>query len=558
VSLGHLPSTTAGGPIDEQSEPGQRPATPTDDGAATGELSQQLPQRLEQGLRIGVPALAGLVLVAYMLGETVAIDHDLRVVAPPAARPGDGLPVRAFLYGELRAVEGARLVEGELRARVLDEAGRELASQPLRAGHAGSYEGRLQLPTDARGPLRLEVRARVGEGATVAAAALHVDPGLPPRLPEPRILRALQQHAPGPVKPVGGAVAPAPLRTVVGGGGCVPEQPCTLWTHVGSPAVGLEVERSAAIFPLRQSAAETDGVLAHQIRVHGPEAVLNLTARRAGESVARRSVRLPVLLGGAALSLRPPAADGTGLALSLGGEPGSCIVDAYRDGHWVDTATVEACAEGPSAGPSAGSGPAPLSQLSALSAGVWRLQVRRDPFSSARAAVAVLHVPPSGGDDAADTLAVLAGRARGRERSDALVAQVLADPARFAKPQDAAVATRGYLAAKLEQGVIALPEAFTSYAEAQRRFVERRTRAKFVTIVALVLSGLCLGLLVARRGMAASAQARDIMARAGDPTARDQRRRLVMTLRVLGVMAAILLAFVVIALYVVARGISLN
>lgn len=475
-----------------------------------------------------------------MLGDRVRIDHDLRVVAPEAARPGEPLPVRAFLYGGLDAVEGARLVAGELVASLHTGPGAPAIDEiALVQGLSGSYEGQLRVPADVgEGKLRLRVRAGVGEHRMVAERAVKVGSRVAAPAVLPRSLRALQQLSPGPVRQLGDAPAPAALTPVVAGGACVPELPCRLYVHVGSPAAAVSLRAGGDVSPGEpEPVHETAGAVGLPLTTHGPEATARLLSQRAEAPVAQRPVRLPLALGSEALSLRgalPPVA-GQAAALQISGE-GPCIVDAYRDGRWVDTRSYADCS-------------GELVSLR-LSTGTWRLQVRRDPFSADSAAVVSFPVLAAGATPAA-LLSAAATAAAAAAPEDALAAQVRADPDAFVSEFGP---TLGYLRALLEAGLRPLPAAVSGYDAALWRYAKRRERAGLLTVVALALSGLCLGLLVARRGLAASAQARGIMAQAGDTPDENRRRGLLLTLRVLAVMLAILLAFVVIALYVVARG----
>jgi hypothetical protein len=111
----------------------------------------------------------------------------------------------------------------------------------------------------------------------------------------------------------------------------------------------------------------------------------------------------------------------------------------------------------------------------------------------------------------------------------------------------------GYLAAALESGVIAMPRAVSGYSAALERVADTQSKLRWLSIAALALGGLSLALSVGRSGLRATARADAIRVDAGqDRSARRRaRRRALMTL-VLSVMS-LMLVFVVLGAYVVAR-----
>jgi hypothetical protein len=111
--------------------------------------------------------------------------------------------------------------------------------------------------------------------------------------------------------------------------------------------------------------------------------------------------------------------------------------------------------------------------------------------------------------------------------------------------------TASYLAAMLEEGIYAQPIAESSLPAALARLEHERGRLRTYALVALALTALMLGLLVARRGLRAGAEARRILVDAGSLA---PPRRSLMLLRVAAVVASLLFVFVAIAIYLVARG----
>jgi hypothetical protein len=111
-----------------------------------------------------------------------------------------------------------------------------------------------------------------------------------------------------------------------------------------------------------------------------------------------------------------------------------------------------------------------------------------------------------------------------------------------------------WMLARLEDQLVTLPQAVSSYPLALNALEKKRARLRMFCLVALLLSAVAAVSLVARRGLHASARARDIMEDAGDPDAHSRARRTRMTLTVVASAASIGVAFVAIALYVIARG----
>ena len=188
-----------------------------------------------------------------------------------------------------------------------------------------------------------------------------------------------------------------------------------------------------------------------------------------------------------------------------------------------------------------GLGPAPLT------AGTYRLQARRDPFSSNTAGVALAHVLEDG-ETPADAQRSLAARVLALEPADAFARARMAGAN---LPVDAA--GFGYLAAALESGVVAQPLARSGYAASLARLSQTQAKLRWVSIIALILGGLALALAVGRSGLHASARADQILSDAGHEAAVLRRAHL----RAVGTVAlsvlSLVLVFVVVGLYVLAR-----
>jgi hypothetical protein len=493
-------------------------------------------------MRAAAPVLASFALGLVLFGAEHDTDYDLQLIVSGAAEPGALLPVRALLYENLRGLEGPRLSARVLDLRLIDRKGQVRAQahlQPARAGHA-DIEGSLRIPSDARGAFRLRATTTIDDVLVEVAGTLRV--GTASRsTPEGRPLRALQQFSEGPLQPETGAVAPDQLRVRIGGGACVPEEECRVFVHVGAPAAAVWIEPNSTLTPsggAGQPSAETTGIVALSVITHGPEAQLWLRASRSGVQVARRSVRLPIALGAAQLRLTDPVHVAPAVPeLSLRGGEGGCIVDVFRDGQWVRTGSAPSCTR-PFTPP-----------IEPLAGGVHRVQARRDPFGSTTAGVAVgVWLEPRATRHAA--LRELARRAAAIDSTDRFARAVLS--ASDAELQlDAA--GFGYLAAVLEAGVIELPRAVSGYASTLERLARTQAKLRWLSIVALALGAVSLALAVGRTGLQAVARADAILLDAGQsqPVRRRARARAMISLA-LSVLS-LLLVFVVVGAYVVAR-----
>src|SRR5712671_2888529 len=99
-------------------------------------------------VRILVPTGAALTLLAVVTGSAHRVDHDLHLVAPEHAVPGQSLPVRAQLYAGLHRTEGAELITNAVSLELHASNGRVLARGRLRPSYAHSMDAMLALPAD--------------------------------------------------------------------------------------------------------------------------------------------------------------------------------------------------------------------------------------------------------------------------------------------------------------------------------------------------------------------------------------------------------------------------
>jgi hypothetical protein len=514
--------------------------------------------------RAAAPVLAAFALGVVLFGSNRDTDYELQLISADAAQPGQDLPMRALLYEKLRSIEGPQLGARVLDVQLEDRSGvaRARAKLTPSRGGLGDIEGSLHIPADLHGEYQLRASVQVDTIRVEVEKPLTV--GKPTQLPvSGRPLRALQQFSEGPLQAEPGELPADALRVRVGGGACVPEEECRIYVYVGSRSVRVWVEGNSAVTPQGAAAQppnpgaalpianiERDSLVqALSIVTHGPEAQLWLRASRiiGGAQVGRRSVRLPIALGASALRLKSPVVlEGHPLSFQLLGGDGGCILDLFRDEEWIRTTSAPSCTQ-----------PQPLA---ALPPGVYRLQGRRDPFSSATAGVAIAQVV--GRNDGSFELEVeLANRVLHLEPNPLAYAKL----ARAADTDFVPGARRvtdpvpfdddfGYFAAILESGIIELPRAASGYAAMLERLSQTQAQLRSLSILALVLGAISLALAVGRSGLRAVAQADAILRDAGHtgPVRRRARARSMLSLA-LSVLS-LMLVFVVLGAYVVARG----
>jgi hypothetical protein len=338
-----------------------------------------------------------------------------------------------------------------------------------------------------------------------------------------------------------GERAPAQLAARVRGGVCVPEQRCQIAVHVGEPGASLRVEPNSTLTPIAVAAApETSGVVELGVVSHGPEAELWLTALRNSNAtannerrVAARSVRLPIAMAGLGAEANGVVFESSEQVRVRGlAADGGCIVDAFYAGEWRATGSLAECQK-PSALPFV------------LAPGAWRLQLRRDAFSTDTAAVLALYVRRSA-ETPGQVASTLAQAGLARARNDAFASGCQAEP-----DSCTSTAAQGYLAALLEDGLVPLPQAQSGYADTLAQMRQHHGDMRVLALIALALGGLGLALSVGRTGMAAAVRASHLL---DDDPVRARSARLRSGVVVVASVLSLLLVFVVLSLYVVARG----
>lgn len=497
-----------------------------------------------RALQLVVPAAVAVAVLSVLVGERARVDCDLQLQTPRQARPGSTLPVRGLFYTGLQSIEGPRLSATQATVELLDGAQRVLLKRSMARGLGNTLEASLPIAATLRGPFKVRVVTHDAQSAVTVEQAFTVAETAPPLPAQPRPLRPLQQFAAGPLRRAAQGSLPSAFDAQVIGGACAPEFPCEVLVHVGEPAAVIGVEPYGALEVVTPPPTNpTADIVRFSVRTHGPEAELRLVASIDGVAVARRTFRLPI--GQAMFPIAVPSLWTTPQspiafrrAVGQGNESG-CIVDVFHEDRWIETTTFDRCAN------------VTLALSSPLQPGLWRVQTRDDAFGGDAAATRLVYVRRAD-ESATAILSTLATRVLA-VRPDDLMARRLVDRAAQFSTRD----PEGYvtwLLSSLEDQLVILPAPVSSYPLALNALEEKRARLRMFCLVALLLSAIAAVSLVARRGLHASARARDIMEDAGDPEAHSRARRARMTLTVVASAASIAVAFLAIALYVIARG----
>jgi hypothetical protein len=476
-----------------------------------------------------VAAIAAIVSVSSLwISERARVLDDLQLSAEATARPSEQLALRAFYLRDVDAARGPSVAVTPVNVRLLDPQGREVAQVQLQNAHGDpSLEGGIQVPSHARGGWVLEARAAPpGRAALVARRGLEVFAEAPRLVPRPRQASPLQQHALGALRPLAGVGEELALLPRVLGGACVPEQVCRVLVWVGEPGarVGLRHDGAVCMLGAPRPERETAGFVELALRVHGPEAVVTLEARRGEALVAERSWRLPVALGEANLSIAQALIEPrrpVELAVRLPPGRSHGIVDAFLQGRWGATLAFVQRRE------------AAVLALPAhwFSPGLVRLQAHADRFSGDGAGTRLIYVRAPGEtlertlQQLASAVYAQAAPEAGEGETGAARAQVpergpvpagerdprawatQLPPAVGAEPQLAAA----FLLAELEQLRVPLPRASSGRPRELSRLSRAQTALRFGLGALLALSALVVGMTLMRRGLRADAEARAIL-----------------------------------------------
>ena len=456
-------------------------------------------------LFIVLPTMIALVMLALVLTESDEPTFELRVTAPSQVAPGATVPVRAEVLEGMERPEGPSVVRMPVRASLVDPRGKTVATTLLLASALSGAEGHLRAPSvrgaltlvvatdEAHGDMRVERRLEVSSDARLATRARRAV------MPIPGL---------GPIESLSSEAAPSELGLAVEGGLCVPEVACDVLVRIGAPASAIHIEPGATVTVERApDGIERSGFVAARVTVRGPEPRITLVATRGGVPIAQRDVALPAGRGGLRLVVQKRVLsmiETVRVAIESFDGPKAVAIDVLRDGVWIAATSIDA-REARSGGYIA----------LPLEPGRYRLVARGDFVS----------------DDAASSLFVSFG-----EASDAQ------DPLAFA----AAVAED-------EGRVVSLPPFTSAILQANTGAVQRRVERRLFAAFVILLCGAYASRRVTRRVQAAAAQAREIMAAAGDEDAMVTPRRYADWRTSIVVGALVFVAFAFAALLVLSR-----
>ncbi|MBJ72805.1 MAG: hypothetical protein CMN31_15960 [Sandaracinus sp.] len=511
--------------------------------AHVGEREVRVARRLEVEAAPAAPARRGRLqtdLQRWALEEVSGVappsELDARVVGGDCSIPVAcellvwvGEPAAGVSIGESAAVEPEQRgpgVEGE------GEAATEGARAPAEAEAAAEAEARARAP--ARASAEAEARA---EAEAEAAAA-----------------------APAPAEAEAGGRAPAEAEARARASASAEEE-APAEARAGARATidaGAVARAEDGADPTECDATPASvGVLRCPLHATGNEAVAELHAWRHGVPVGTRRVRLPMGLAAPAIRLarsEATAADARTettepALLPPGARPllqvtprypdrSTVVVDLFHEGQWVHTAT-----RAPAAAPLA----RPLDRP-----GLWRVEVRRDPFATDHAAVRLLFVHPAADTDPAAALDALARHPRQGEWADPLALRLRDGPLECPVGCAPDRLARFLLAAG-ELELVVPPHATSGAAQENVGLHDVQSGRRRWAAALIVLAGLFVAVVVVRRGRMASREARQLLAAAheGDDTPPPPARR---ALAPWGYGALVWAAFGVVALLVLSRG----
>lgn len=494
----------------------------------------------DRWLRLGAPALVALVFIGALVLEGGGPEYDLRIVSPANARPGEAYAVRGGLYG----VKGSPAQRAtRARARLLGPEAQVLAEGQLRAteaGPAGAFEGRVPLPAELRGRHRLEVCAPASASdPTCGLRQLNLAAEAPGLELVPRLQTEGQRLSRGTLEVLRDPGAPVALDLRVPGGACQPELPCPVLVRTAPPGLRLGVERSGVVRAVRGECSLVDGdappadtALAAEgphrctLALADPQGVVHLVVHDAAGPLARRTVQLPVALGMPRLELDVPLAQ-VGVPLRfesrrlLPEQP--LAVDVLREARWVDARSFPAEA-------------AEAFFLTFDAPGLHRVFARTSASGGAAALRLVLVRPAGAPEDRGLTEAIASLGSTG----DA--------------PGGSAAARARWAFAAAEDVTPAFPPGVSSASQLRLGKAGAASRRRALAALLIVLAGVLVAVIVARRGLAADAEARALLAEAEVPGANSASRRRAMTRRTLLVAGATLLGFVLAAAALLSRG----
>ncbi|MBN8612889.1 MAG: hypothetical protein J0L92_20025 [Deltaproteobacteria bacterium] len=465
-----------------------------------------------------VAALAGLAAVVLVMGtlavEQIRVTHEIQLWAPSRAQVGDRAPFRARVFADLDAPQGPRLVTSTTTVGLYadDEAWDQegLGDAELDVAAFDTLEGSALTE---RGSTRVLAIVREGQVLATAERAIAVSDVVTERLPiRARLGDALQVLSLA--RPPAVMEAAPDLDVAVEGGVCVPERSCRLVFLRGAHLI---VPRLFECVGLDVGATDVGTELVTvSVVVHGSEARCEL-----GLDPLEITTVLQVPVGLATPFLEAEHEDDV---IRVHGEPpigrDEMFLDVFVGERWVGAHTMQRDAR--------------LElRLDDVGSGLVRLQARADLDSSERAY----------------QLALLARHPR-------LPAAVETAALRTRFGEGAATWSserRRWAMLELEADLVDVEAPTSGLARDEARLASLRTTMRSICAGGVLLGVIAILVMVMRRGLASAKEAREVLLEAGDETADDARARWRSWLTVTGFVAAIGLAILLGAAFLVAR-----
>ncbi|MGB5810549.1 MAG: hypothetical protein WBG86_08475, partial [Polyangiales bacterium] len=321
------------------------------------------------------PIAVALILATLWLSEAPPRPIGFSFSAPSVVAPGTRIALRAWQLTDDGIDAPSTSVD------LFDRKGTLISTTIMTPSRVAGLEAEIMLPKDVQGVVQLVAHTRIDGEAVSASYSVSVETEEAFRAYRPvRETSPFQVYELGPLQRLDPVRAPEALDPRVEEGACVPELPCWLSVWVGDEPTRVRLRPITGVRLDETEAGPAAGFLRFPVVVAANEARIEVQALDpTGRPVATRQIRLPIVPGGIVARGRVSGAQVRISWEELGGAT-AVLVDAYLGNRWTYAMSVTP--------------DRPVLPVS-LEPGVWRLQVRRDLFSTNTAGVT--HVAVTGG-----------------------------------------------------------------------------------------------------------------------------------------------------------------
>lgn len=531
-------------------------------------MSEPSTPESDRAFRVVLPIAIGLLVAAAWVSDRGRIRHDLQIVAPNYAAPGDPLPIRAFLFERTEGAPAPRALDQAVVRLVPLGSDREtVARGELRHAEVLGLEGSLVLPESlASGDYRLLGVARVDDRELLVSRRVHVQTPALVMERRGRLQTDPQRYELAPLRrwtsrddeAMGLAIEPAPehepepdhepepagdhepepegdhdalfalvrLEARVVGGDCSPPVPCELLVDVGPAAVELRLREGTTWIdggPECDGTTARFGIVRCVVEGNANARIVDLVALDDGRPFARRRLQLPLGTAAPAITSAPTlVALGSTPSIAIRGpldEETVFVVDVFHDERWLHTESVRAT-------PGA---PIPLSRPLDRP-GLWRLQARLDPFGADHAATRYVFV-----GSLAELIESGYPEAWGVDDARELSAS---DPERTAR----------FILAAGELELVTMPGLTRGAQQAEAGLHETQGIRRWGAAALVMLAGILVAVAIVRRGLRADVEATRLLESVGETPAPRSRAP------IFGAGAFTILLFAAVAMMVLSRG----